>query len=272
MSGDWIKLQHITPDKPEVFQIAAELGITPEEAFGRCCRVWIWVDQQSLNGHALSVTDVTLDMIARRDGFATAMKNAGWVIRNHDTGNNTASFPNFARHNGETAKKRALASERKAKQREKNHADGVTDVTKKSPIERDKSVTREEKNSKPPTSLLTDVSKECSPKTEKKIVFKTWLENMKSRGEKPISAYPPVWEHAKAVGLDPDWIQIAWAKFCDRYLCDPQYAAKRYIDWRRHFLNAIEGNWFNLWRAADDGKFCLTTVGRQADLATREAA
>ena len=269
MAGDWIKLQHVTPDKPEIYRIAAELGVTPEDAFGRCCRVWIWADQQSLNGHALSVTNVTLDSVARRDGFATALLASGWLVSNHD---GTISFPNFTRHNGETAKNRALAAERKAKQRAENHGGAVTDVTKKSRASRDKSVTREEKSSKPPTSLLTDVSKEGSPKAGKKIVFKTWLEAVKANGEKPITTYEPVWEHAKAVGLDRDWIGIAWSRFCDRYLNDPQYAGKRYIDWRRTFLNAIEGNWFNLWRSGDDGNFVLTTVGRQADLATREAA
>lgn len=121
-----------------------------------------------------------------------------------------------------------------------------------------------------PPSLFPNGNKETPPKP-KKIIFKAWLEVIKSKGEKPISTYQPVWDHAKAVGLDPDWIQIAWAKFCDRYLNDAGYKAKRYIDWRRHFLNAIEGNWFDLWRAADNG-FVLTTVGRQADLATREAA
>lgn len=267
MAGDWIKLQHVTPDKPEIYRIAAELGVTPEDAFGRCCRVWIWADQQSLNGHALRVTNVTLDSVARRDGFATALLAAGWLVSNPD---GTISFPNFGRHNGETAKNRALAAERKAKQRAENHAAGVTEVTNKSRAKRDNSVTREEK-SKP--SLFTGVNKEGTAfKGGKKIAFKVWLENLKARGEKPISSYQPVWEHAKAVGLDPDWIQIAWARFCDRYLNDQQYAAKRYIDWRRHFLNAVEGNWFSLWRATDDGKFALTTVGRQADLATREAA
>src|SRR5262249_26433412 len=130
MAGDWIKLQHVTPDKPEVYKIATRLGLKPEQVLGHLVRIWIWADQQSRDGHALCVTDVTLDCIARCDGLALAMREAGWL-----TGESgTVSFPNFERHNGETAKKRALAADRQRKSRENL-----------SRTQRDESVTREEK-------------------------------------------------------------------------------------------------------------------------------
>ncbi|MEI6738013.1 MAG: hypothetical protein WCL29_05990 [Pseudomonadota bacterium] len=105
----------------------------------------------------------------------------------------------------------------------------------------------------------------------KKITFKKWIEEIKAAGEKPISEYKPVFEYAATVGLDPDWIQIAWIKFAARYTKDKNNASKRYIDWRHVFLNAVSGNWFHLWYAKD-GAFYLTTVGVQADIETREAA
>lgn len=108
MAGDWIKIEHTLPDKPEVFRIAMELGITPEHVAGCLLRVWIWADQQSINGNALTVTGVTLDRIACNVGFAKALKNVGWL--NGDDFNFT--LPNFERHNGETAKTRALTSKR----------------------------------------------------------------------------------------------------------------------------------------------------------------
>jgi len=139
MAGDWIKIQHVTPDKPEIYQLASTLGVTPEDAFGRCVRIWIWADQQSLNGHALSVTFVTLDSISRHNGFGAALAKVGWV---HDNNDGTVTFPNFYRHNGETSKTRADAAMRKKKQREKE-ASGVTDMSQEN---RDKTVTREEKS------------------------------------------------------------------------------------------------------------------------------
>lgn len=123
-------------------------------------------------------------------------------------------------------------------------------------------------------SLVANAPKEVTPllRENKKITFKAWQATVKANGEKLISRYQPVWDYADKLGIPGDWIEIAWLKFSERYESDPTYTGKRYIDWRRHFLNAIEGNWFGLWRIGNDGKFALTTVGVQADIGTREAA
>ena len=52
MAGDWIKVECVTPDKPEVFQIAEDLGIDPEHAFGCLVIIWIWADLQTVDGNA----------------------------------------------------------------------------------------------------------------------------------------------------------------------------------------------------------------------------
>jgi hypothetical protein len=114
----------------------------------------------------------------------------------------------------------------------------------------------------------------CPPKQIRKgtkITFSTWIAEVKASGKKPISDYTPVWTYAEKVGIPKEWIHIAWLKFVDRYGKDPNHATKKYIDWRRVFLNAIEGNWLKLWYSKD-GAFSLSTVGAQADLSTLEAA
>ena len=111
MAGDWIKIEHVTPDKPEVYRMARVLGITAEEVVGRLLRIWIWADQQSQNGHAVGVTKKDINDISRRDKFAEAMCEVGWLVG--DDGELT--FPNFERHNSETSKLRALATKRKQK-------------------------------------------------------------------------------------------------------------------------------------------------------------
>lgn len=113
MAGDWIKLEHATPDKPEVFRIAMDLGIPPEHVTGCLVRIWVWADVQTLDGNGVCVTGVTLDRIACYEGFAQAMQKVGWLIEK----DGTYSFPNFDRHNGETAKTRALTAKRVAKHR-----------------------------------------------------------------------------------------------------------------------------------------------------------
>lgn len=119
MAGDWIKVEVTTPDKPEVIQIAATLGIDQDTVVGKLLRVWIWADQQTVNGNAVSVTKAFLDRITAIAGFADAMQKAGWLAF-HDS---LLLFPNFDRHNGKTAKKRALIAARVRKLRENRNAD-----------------------------------------------------------------------------------------------------------------------------------------------------
>lgn len=116
----WIKFDSATPDKPEVWQIASELGIDSDAVVGKLMRVWIWFDSHTENGNAPSVTKALLDRLVGVTGFCAAMKSAGWL---DDDGDNIA-LPNFEAHNGETAKKRALTARRVAKHKEKGNAQG----------------------------------------------------------------------------------------------------------------------------------------------------
>ena len=104
----WIKVENCTPDKPEIFRIADQLGIDPDAALGKLIRVWIWADSQTYDGNASSVTQSLLDRVAGVTGFASAMISAGWLSEIEDG----FVFVNFDRHNGQTAKTRALTSKR----------------------------------------------------------------------------------------------------------------------------------------------------------------
>lgn len=97
----------------------------------------------------------------------------------------------------------------------------------------------------------------------KAIAFTAWLQTLRESGEKAITDHRPTWDYAQRVGLPDDFVELAWVQFRRRYSEDPTYTAKRYRDWRQVFRNALEGNWFRLWSAADDG-YRLTTVGLQA--------
>jgi len=123
MAGDWIKIENVTPDKPEVFQIAEALEIDPDAVVGKLIRLWIWADEQTYNGDAASVTFALLDRITAVSGFGNALIRCGWLTLENDV----LMFPNFDRHNGQTAKNRALAAKRNAKLRlRKRDAASVT--------------------------------------------------------------------------------------------------------------------------------------------------
>lgn len=131
MAGDWIKMRCALPEDPAVLLMAAELAMDSYGVIGRLHRVWSWFDQQSRNGHAPVTLISHIDTLAGVTGFVDALKKARWLTVTNDE----MVIPNFDRHNGQTAKQRALATKRKQKER----------VTKASRKSRDKSVTREEK-------------------------------------------------------------------------------------------------------------------------------
>lgn len=125
MAGDWIKIEHALLDKPEVVQMASKLGIDQDAVTGKMLRLWVWADQQSANGNALTVTETFLDRVTFATGFAQALRSVGWLAG--EDGN--LSLPNFERHNGKTAKTRAKGRQRTQVSRSRNGAS----VTEPSP-------------------------------------------------------------------------------------------------------------------------------------------
>lgn len=125
MAGDWIKVEQTTPDKPEVVKMASILGIDQDAVVGKLIRLWVWADQNSVNGNDVSVTDSFLDRITFCSGFSVALRNVGWL----NGKNSCLMLPNFDRHNGQTAKNRAITNRRVANHRNKRNDESVTDVT-----------------------------------------------------------------------------------------------------------------------------------------------
>ena len=118
MAGDWIKMRCNLDTDPAVFQIAAELEMDELAVVGRLWKVWTWADQHCADCNAVSVTRNVLDRITTTPGFADAMRKVGWL----EGLDGALSFPHFDRHNGQTAKKRALTKNRV----EKTRTDSVT--------------------------------------------------------------------------------------------------------------------------------------------------
>jgi len=116
MAGDWIKLEHTTPDKPEIVTLAALLKIDQDAVTGKLFRIWAWADQNSLAGNPVAITDAFLDRLTMCAGFAAAMRKVGWLSGKAGS----LVFPNFERHNGKTAKERAMSNRRASRFRNGN--------------------------------------------------------------------------------------------------------------------------------------------------------
>jgi hypothetical protein len=120
MAGDWIKVEVDLPEKPEVWQIAGMVGIDADSVVGKLVKVWRWFDAHTQNGNAAGVTYALVDHVTGVTGFGEAMALTGWL----EQSGSLLRLPNFDRHNGKTAKNRALTAKRVAAHKVKSNAEG----------------------------------------------------------------------------------------------------------------------------------------------------
>jgi len=138
---NWIKFETTTSDKPEVWAIASRLGIDPDAVVGKLLRIWSWFDEHTVSGNATGNDSVTLAALPERHasvtkslldrrvgvtGFCDACIDVGWMAED-DRG---IALPNFDRHNGQTAKTRALTAKRVASHKSGNAKTNARSVTK----------------------------------------------------------------------------------------------------------------------------------------------
>src|SRR5690606_40068409 len=109
MAGEWIKVERGTAEKPEIMKLARELQIGRDLVLGKLVRLWWWFDANSVDGRVDGVAATDVDALVTLPGFAAALKKGGWL--DFDDEAEIVTVPNFSRHNGESAKKRALRSE-----------------------------------------------------------------------------------------------------------------------------------------------------------------
>jgi len=120
----WFKVEDNTPDKPEVVAMAARLRFKDQDLVtGKLIRLWAWANRNSVDGHDLSISAAFIDRLTSCKGFAAALQSVGWL---EIGGDGLLSFPRFDRHNGDSAKKRAMEARKKQKQRGGDKKPGPT--------------------------------------------------------------------------------------------------------------------------------------------------
>ena len=110
----WIKIETHTPDKTEVRHIARLCRCTKAEAFLAFFRVFVWLDEETEDGHVDFFTTADADEIGGLAGLGSALEAVGWIAFSASG----AVVSNWDRHNGESAKKRAMKSERQRRWRD----------------------------------------------------------------------------------------------------------------------------------------------------------
>ena len=199
MAGDWIKMEVALPDKPEVWRMAGVLSIDADSVVGKLLRVWAWFDSHTEDGNAVGVSYPLLDRVAGVAGFAEAMALVGWLEQN----GHVLTLPKFGRHNGKTAKNRALTNERVAKSRTKqrdcndeSNAGTVTGIVSKT-------VTREEKRREEKNSASNNVVGGPRPTVEAPPAF-SGESDLQALNGKHIVPLATGWELPEPWGIDAE--------------------------------------------------------------------
>jgi hypothetical protein len=106
------------------------------------------------------------------------------------------------------------------------------------------------------SSAVASANQEDKASRAGRVTLQSYIDSLKTKGERFMPDDDPLWEHAKAIDLPGEWLEMAFMVFRDRH----RAGGKRYIDWRATFRNAVRENWLKLWRSADKG-LQLTDAG-----------
>lgn len=116
MAQDWMKVELHTPEKPRLLALAARLGADRDLVLGKCVRFWAWADRNTTTGRLPpGFTYEALDVMLGCPGFSEAAASQEWLGRDE----RGVFIPNFTKHNGKSAKKRALTARRVAEFRKR---------------------------------------------------------------------------------------------------------------------------------------------------------
>ena len=130
--ASWIKVQVTLPESPKIFRLARLLGVCRMEALGYAVRWFCWLDTYCANG-STELTEGDVDALIGKSGITRAFCELEWAAVDAE---GFVRVMDFAKHNGESSKKRAESQARMAAMRERQGDKGscyAKSVTSASP-------------------------------------------------------------------------------------------------------------------------------------------
>jgi len=110
----WLKVEVETPNKPEMDRVMQLCGCSRAEAFFAFFKFYAWADATTDDGFIQFLTPEVVDNRAGMTKFGVALEDVGWLRYSAKGG----QIENYERHNGKSAKRRALTAMRMRKMRE----------------------------------------------------------------------------------------------------------------------------------------------------------
>ena len=108
MAGDWIKMRTDLHTDPRVVRISCACKAHRCAIVGALHFIWSLFDSHSADGELVGYTPELVDEMAGIPGVCQAMREVGWMTISP----NCLSVPDFDKHNGASAKRRAQNASR----------------------------------------------------------------------------------------------------------------------------------------------------------------
>lgn len=178
MAGDWIKMRTNLSTDPAVVRMASGLSLDRFGIVGRLHTIWSWANEHLTDGCDVPVDAEFLDSLVATPGFSAEMRRVGWL-----TGRDGClSFPAFERHNGNSAKSRAMDSLRKKRVRTESEKCPDNNRTKRGLEKRreEKSIKRKTTSSKKFDPLAVEFPVELSG-DDFRGSWQQWCQHRKER-------------------------------------------------------------------------------------------
>lgn len=242
MAGDWIKMRTNIGSDPAVNAMARALKLDTFSVVGRLHVLWSLADQHTDDGQLPLTEPEDIDAVVCKRGFASEMLRVGW-LEVMETGG--VLIPKWLRHNGDSAKKRALDMERQRAKRSRDCHGYVGDLSRE---ERDASVTksgqlrdqrREEKSNTPIVPLEGDdiPPENGAPEPVDPLLVRAKAIFHIRKGTKLDASQDRAWRKARPVlaeASEQDWLVVeAWH----------EADLPKREDYRRRDLATLLNNW-----------------------------
>ena len=181
MAGDWIKMRVNLTTDPQVIKVSRLLDCSEYKVVGLLHWLWSWADTHTEDGRAVGINCEWINRMTGTDDLCEALVSVGWLVIHEDG----IEIPNFASHNGASAKSRANTARRAANYKARKKAEPPSSNGETSPVRTTKPKKTEPKVT--PLDKLLQTSYAYLLEGEKRDDLLAWLEHLKQRLPKPYT-------------------------------------------------------------------------------------
>lgn len=266
------------PSHPKTKKLMRRLG-------GACggwylVRLFLWVAENRSNGDLSGMTDEDIELAVDFDGEEGALISALCDVGFIDGEQGERVIHDWEEHNPWAAGADARSLKARWNAMKRHHGEQAADkaypdyaaIRPKRDNEQDATSTNAAQNQEsssiapspypsplpspspspipspnPVTSTVKSADKSAASRLK---VLRTYLDECKSIGVKPIPDDHYIRQYAEDSGITNDMLGLCWVRFVDEHT-EGARKSKKYKDWTQTFANCVKDNWFKFWYVKD---------------------